>query len=588
MKEILKCIGKYKKDYALTIVLVILETVCELLGIITIGSFIDALTSDTSMKTILLYGLVLLLIAVVTFVVGAASGRESVKASAGLAKNVRNTMFSRIQEFSFENIDKFSKDSLVTRITTDINNVQRAVMMMLRTCIKSPVTLICALIMGFVINWQIGLIYVVAIPVLGVALFFLAKAATPLFKKVFKTYDKLNLIVRENLRGIRVVKSFVREEHETQKFKNVSGEIQKYYTKAEKIMAINSPLMQIALYVCMILISWLSAKSIVASGNGATVVNGISMTTGNLQNLFTYATMILMALMMLSMVYVMVMMSRESAQRISEVLSEKVSLKNKVGAVKEIKNGDITFHDVGFSYANDKNKLCLNNINLKIKSGETIGIIGGTGAGKSTLVQLIPRLYDATEGVVEVGGLDVREYDMEELRNAVAFVLQKNALFAGTIKENLRWGNPDATDEEIEEVCSLAQADSFIENFPDKYDTYIEQGGANLSGGQKQRLCIARALLKRPKVLILDDSTSAVDTKTDALIQKAFASYIPETTKIIIAQRISSIQHANRIIVMDGGKIDAIGTHDELLKGNKIYREVYHSQQKGGQEDETN
>lgn len=585
MKELLKYAGKYKRDFIITVVLVLIETLGELALTIVIGAFIDKLSGGAGTGTLLMYGGIMLLIAVLLFVCGFVSCWTSVRASAGHAKNLRNSIFAKIQDFSFENIDRFSVDSLVTRSTTDVANVQRALIMIIRTVTKAPFTLICALIMAFVINWQVGIVYIVVIPILGCALLYIAKITHPIFKRVFKTYDKLNLTVRENLHGIRVVKSFVREDYETEKFHKVSKEIQDDFTKAEKILAFNSPLMQGAVYLCLVLISILSALAIVGSSNG-TVANGIMMTTGDLQNLFTYSLMILMSLMMLSMVYVMIMMSRESTQRIKEILNEKVTLQNNTDGEHDIKNGEIEFKNVGFSYVGDQDKLAIRDIDIHIKSGETIGIIGGTGSGKSSFVQLIPRLYDATVGEVLVGGKNVKDYDLEALRNSVSFVLQKNNLFSGTIKENLRWGNPDATDEEIVEVCKLAQADSFVEAFPDQYDTYIEQGGTNVSGGQKQRLCIARALLKKPKILILDDSTSAVDTKTDALIRQAFASYIPSTTKIIIAQRISSVQDADRIIVMDGGKINAIGTHKQLLKENAIYREVYESQQKGGEENE--
>lgn len=585
MKRILKCLREYKKDFIITPVLVVLEAICGLLLIITIGQFIDELAGATTMRTIYQFGVRLLVIAAAAFALGSLSGLVSVHGAAGLAKNLRNTLFSRLQGFSFENIDHFSTDSLVTRMTTDIANVQQSLMMILRIATKSPITLFCALVMAFSINWKIGVMYIVVIPLLAVGLLYIARATLPMFKRIFKTYDRLNLIVRENLHGIRVVKSFVREEHETEKFRAVSEDIQRDFTKAEKILSLNRPMMQAAVYLCMILISWFSAKAIVGSASG-TQVGGIAMTTGDLQNLLSYSTMILMSLMMLSMIYVMVMMSKESVLRISEVLEEEVAMENPECPVTQVDSGEIEFRDVGFSYVGDEGKLCLSDVNLRIRSGETIGIIGGTGAGKSTLVQLIPRLYDATKGVVMVGGRDVREYDMEALRNAVAFVLQKNVLFSGTIKENLRWGKPDASDEELEEVCRLAQADGFIKAFPSGYDTYIEQGGANVSGGQKQRLCIARALLKHPKVLILDDSTSAVDTKTDALIRGAFAEYIPSTTKIIIAQRISSVQNADRIVVMDDRRINGVGTHKELLRSNAIYREVYQSQQKGGMTDE--
>ncbi len=581
MIQLMKYLGEYKKRAVMTPIWVILETVCELFLTVTIGRFIDELSSsETTMALIYEYGIRLVVIAALCLVFGTICGWESVKAASGLSKNLRNAMFDRIQDFSFTNIDRFSTNSLVTRMTTDVANVQNAFMMMLCVAAKAPVSIVCALVMAFSINWKIGLVYIIVIPILLIGLLVIARVTHPIFERVFHTYDRLNGVVRENLHGIRVVKGFVREDYETEKFKGISEDIRRDFTKAETTIAFNPFLMQFSIYLCLVLISWFSARAIVG------VSGGISMTTGDLQNLIAYAMMILMSLMMLSMIYVMTMISRECVSRIREVLAEKPTIEAPESAVRDIENGQIDFEHVGFSYADDPGKLCLSDIDLHIKSGETIGVIGGTGSGKSSLVQLIPRLYDATVGSVKVAGRDVREYDIEALRDAVAVVLQKNVLFAGTIKENLRWCKPDATDEEIAEVCRLAQADSFISQFPDGYDSHIEQGGTNVSGGQKQRLCIARALLKRPKVLILDDSTSAVDTKTDALIRKAFREYIPETTKIIIAQRISSVQDADRIIVMDGGRIDAVGTHEELLKTNKIYQEVYESQQKGGGEDE--
>ena len=569
----------------LTPVWVILETICELYLTVTIGQFIDELSNAaTTMDVIWRYGAKLIVIALASLICGGVCGFESVRAASGLSRNLRDVLFERIQAFSFANIDKFSTNSLVTRITTDVTNVQNAFMMALRVAAKSPVSLVCALVMAFAINWKIGLVYVVVIPLLFVGLITIARLTHPIFRRVFERYDDLNGVVRENVHGIRVVKGFVRETYEAKKFETVSEEIREEFTKAETRIAFNPFMMQFSVYACLVLISWLSARAIVGSANG-TVIGGISMTTGDLQNLITYTMMILMSLMMLSMIYVM-MMSRQSVRRIREVLEEKPDITDKKDALQTVKSGDIDFDHVGFSYTGDANKLCLRDIDLHIQQGETIGIIGATGSGKSSLVQLIPRLYDATVGCVRVGGRDVRDYDLETLRDAVAVVLQKNTLFSGTIRENLRWGNPDATDEQLEQACRFAQADSFIRAFPDGYDTYIEQGGTNVSGGQKQRLCIARALLKKPQVLILDDSTSAVDTKTDALIRKALRKYLPGTTKIIIAQRIASVQDADRIIVMDNGVIDAIGTHTSLLANNRIYREVYQSQNMGGGQDE--
>lgn len=586
MFQLLKYLNEYKKDAVQTPIWVVLETIGELILTVTIGRFIDELSDPgTTMDVIWTYGLRLLILAVICLAVGTIGGWTSTKAAAGLSKNLRNEMFDRIQDFSFSNIDKFSTNSLVTRMTTDVMNVQNAVMMILRVASKAPFSIVCALIMAFSTNWKIGLIYVVVIPILFIGLISIARVTHPIFHRVFKTYDRLNGVVRENLHGIRVVKGFVREEHEVQKFEKISGEIRKDFTKAETTIAFNPFLMQMGIYTCLTLIAWLSAKAIVGSENG-TVLAGVPMTTGDLQNLISYSMMILMSLMMLSMIYVMLMMSRESISRIREIFDEKSSITNPQHPAEQIRDGEIVFDHVSFSYVGDSDKCCLTDIDLHICSGETIGIIGGTGSGKSSLVQLIPRLYDATVGTVTVGGQDVRKYDLDVLRDGVAMVLQKNVLFAGSIKDNLRWGNPNATDEELVEVCKLAQADEFITAFPDGYDSYIEQGGTNVSGGQKQRLCIARALLKKPKILILDDSTSAVDTKTDALIRMAFRSYIPETTKIIIAQRISSVEDADRIIVMDKGRINAIGTHGELLKTNQIYQEVYESQQKGGGKDE--
>ena len=484
-------------------------------------------------------------------------------------------MYENIQGYSFSNIDKYSTAGLVTRLTTDVTNIQNAYQMVLRMCVRAPIMLICALFMAFAISGELSLVFVGAILFLGTALAFIMLNVHPIFTQVFKKYDDLNASVQENVSAIRVVKAYVREDYEKKKFQKANENLYQMFVRAERILTLNGPVMMFTMYTCILLISWLGAKMIV----------GGSLSTGQLMSLFTYVINILMSLMMLSMVFVMITMSRASGERIAEVIEEQSDLRNGADPVTEIKDGSIVFRNVSFSYQNDKEKEVLQNINLSIASGETIGILGGTGSAKTSFVQLVPRLYDVTEGSVEVGGLDVRKYEIESLRNEVAMVLQKNVLFSGTIRENLRWGNKEASDEEIVRVCRLAQADEFIQNFPEKYDTYIEQGGTNVSGGQKQRLCIARALLKKPKILILDDSTSAVDTKTDALIRKAFREEIPDTTKLIIAQRISSVQDADRILVLHDGKINGIGTHQELLENNAIYRDIYQSQQKGGSKD---
>lgn len=575
IKRLSQCIREYKKDAILSPLYVLVESLLDVAIPFVMAGLIDKGIEAGNMSMILRYGAILVGFALVALTFGALSGRSCARATAGFARNLRHDMFHHLQVYSFSNIDKFSSAGLVTRMTTDVSNVQNALMMIIRTLIRCPAMLIFAMVMSFRINHDISLIFLAVIPILGVGLYLIIKHVHPVFERVFKTYDRLNGVVQENLSGIRVVKNFVREDHEIEKFDTISGTIYKDFSLAERILALNSPLMQGCVYACMILVSWLGAKQIVI-GN---------MSTGNLMSFFTYIMQILSSLMMLSMVFVMITMSRASAERIVEVLDEESDITNCDNPVYELKDGSVEFTDVSFSYAKRPDKTVLDDIDLIIPSGQTVGIIGGTGSSKSSLVQLIPRLYDVTGGCVKVGGVDVRNYDLQTLRHNVAMVLQKNTLFSGTIKENLRWGNPDATDEELVHACRLAQADDFISTFPDGYDTYIEQGGTNVSGGQKQRLCIARAILRKPKILILDDSTSAVDTKTDALIRQAFREEIPNTTKIIIAQRISSVMDADQIVVMDNGRINACGTHEELLANNEIYREVYESQQKGGLEE---
>ena len=575
IKRLSQCIREYKKDSILSPLYVLVESLLDVAIPFVMAGLIDKGIEAGNMSMILRYGAILVGFALVALTFGALSGRSCARATAGFARNLRHDMFHHLQVYSFSNIDKFSSAGLVTRLTTDVSNVQNAFMMIIRTLIRCPAMLIFAMVMSFRINHDISLIFLAVIPILGVGLYLIIKHVHPVFERVFKTYDRLNGVVQENLSGIRVVKNFVREDHEIEKFDTISGTIYKDFSLAERILALNSPLMQGCVYACMILVSWLGAKQIVI-GN---------MSTGNLMSFFTYIMQILSSLMMLSMVFVMITMSRASAERIVEVLDEESDITNCDNPVYEVKDGSVEFTDVSFSYAKRPDKTVLDDIDLIIPSGQTVGIIGGTGSSKISLVQLIPRLYDVTGGCVKVGGIDVRNYDLQTLRHNVAMVLQKNTLFSGTIKENLRWGNPDATDEELVHACRLAQADDFIRTFPDGYDTYIEQGGTNVSGGQKQRLCIARAILRKPKILILDDSTSAVDTKTDALIRQAFREEIPNTTKIIIAQRISSVMDADQIVVMDNGRINACGTHEELLANNEIYREVYESQQKGGLEE---
>lgn len=579
IKTLAKSIREYKKASILTPLYVSGEVVLECIIPFIIANLVNQIKAGCDMKTIAVYGAILVVMAFGSLACGSLSGMYCATASCGFAKNLRKDMFYRIQNFSFENIDKFSTSSLVTRLTTDIMNVQMAYMMIIRIAVRCPLMLIFSFVMAFVMGGKTAMVFLFVVPVLGIGLALIIKTVMPLFQRVFKKYDNINSSVQENIKGMRVVKSFVREDYEKAKFKKAADEVCADFTKAERIIALNNPLMQFCMYVVMICVMVFGSQAVVTS-------LGVDLDVGQLSSLLTYSFQILMSLMMVSMIFVMMTMSAESAHRIAEVLTEESTLHNPEDPITEVKDGSVDFDGVSFRYSEKAERYALENINLHIKSGETIGIIGGTGSSKSSLIQLISRLYDVSAGSVKVGGRDVREYDIESLRNQVAVVLQKNVLFSGTIKDNLRWGNKDATDEQMIEACRLACADEFIEKFPDKYDTYIEQGGANVSGGQKQRLCIARALLKRPKILILDDSTSAVDTKTDALIRKAFKEFIPETTKIIIAQRISSVQEADKIVVLDGGKINGFGTHDELMKSNEIYREVYFSQNKGGDADE--
>ena len=558
IKRLLKSVREFKKDALLTPFFVVLEVVMEVIIPLVMALLIDKGIDGQDMAAIWKYGIILVLCAMLALMFGAAAGTFAARASTGFARNLRHDMYYNVQNFSFSNIDKFSTGSIVTRLTTDVTNVQNAFQMCTRIAVRCPVMLVFALFMAMRINSRMALVFLAVLPILAIGMGILMKVVGPVFERAFKIYDRMNTVVQENVRGIRVVKTYVREDHETEKFEGVSGMLYRTFSKAQKTMAGVMPLMQFCMYACMLLISWFGARLIVGG---------------------------LMTLMMVAMVFVMITMAKASAERVAEILDEQSDLHNPANPIHEVKDGAIEFDDVSFSYKGDERKLALKNVNLHIKAGQTVGILGGTGSAKSTLVQLIPRLYDTTHGTVKVGGVDVRDYDIEALRDQVAMVLQKNVLFSGTIKENLRWGDENASDEELERVCRLAQADEFIQQMPDKYDTHIEQGGSNVSGGQKQRLCIARALLKKPKILILDDSTSAVDTKTDALIRKAFAEEIPDTTKIIIAQRVSSVQDADQIVILDGGTVQAVGTHDELLAANTIYQEIYNQQnRKGGEE----
>ncbi|MFR4972114.1 MAG: ABC transporter ATP-binding protein [Butyricicoccus pullicaecorum] len=575
VNHITAAIRDNKKASILAPIFVCFEVLFEVLIPVVMAILIDKGIDAGDQGEILRLGGILIVMAVCALIFGVLAGGAAADASAGLARNLRHDIYHHVQNFSFANIDKFSTAGIVTRLTTDVTNVQNAYQMIIRVAVRAPVMLVFAFAMTVYISPRLATIYLCAIPILGIGLALIISRVHGLFTQVFDTYDELNNVVQENLTGIRVVKSFVREDFEKKKFGTISEKLFRGFLKAERLIILNMPLMQFCVYACLLLISWIGARLVV----------GGSMTTGALTSMFNYTFQILMSLMMLSMVMVMVIIARSSAERIEEILEEESSLKSKPDGVREVPDGSVDFENVSFSYVNDPHNTSLNHMDLHIRSGETVGILGGTGASKTTLVQLIPRLYDVTVGTVKVGGIDVREYDLEVLRNEVAMVLQKNTLFSGTIKENLRWGNEHASDEEIERVCRLAQADPFIQEMPDKYDTYIEQGGTNVSGGQKQRLCIARALLKKPKILILDDSTSAVDTKTDALIRQAFREEIPDTTKFIIAQRISSVQDADHILVLDDGHISAYGTHEELLKTSQIYQEVFASQQKGGEED---
>ena len=578
IKRLLKCVREFKTPTILTLVFIVCEVIIETFIPYITANLVNQIKAGVELSQLLKVGLLVFVMACLSLCCGGIAGLTCAKASAGFARNVRHDVFYKVQTFAFENIDKFSSSSLVTRMTTDIGNVQMAFMMLIRIAVRSPLMLIFSIIMAFRMGGAMAMSFVVIIPVLVCGLLLISRKAMPAFRSVFRKYDRLNETIEENIRGMRVVKGFSREEHEKEKFGAAAEDICADFTRAERIVAMNSPLMQLCLYGNMVFVLLMGSKLIITGQAGIDV--------GQLSAMLTYGMQILMSLMSLSMIYVMLTISSESIKRVGEVLEETPALSSPENAITEVKDGSIQFTDVNFKYSEKAKKFALWDIDLTIPSGTTVGIIGGTGSSKSTLVQLIPRLYDVTEGSVKVGGVDVRQYDLDALRGAVAMVLQKNQLFSGTIKENLRWGNPDATDEELIEACKLAQADEFITGFPDGYDTMIEQGGTNVSGGQKQRLCIARALVKKPKILILDDSTSAVDTRTDALIRAGFKTYIPETTKIIIAQRIASVMDADMILVMDNGRIAQMGTHDELMQTSEIYREVYEQQTNGGEDDE--